>query len=68
MNDQNLDRRDFVRAVGLAATVPTIVSAAPTILGSRLGREDVINVGLIGCGGRGSGAAVNALEAGPDVR
>ncbi|MAH66049.1 MAG: oxidoreductase [Phycisphaerae bacterium] len=68
MNDRNLARRDFVRAVGLAATVPTIVSAAPTILGSRLGREDVINVGLIGCGGRGSGAAVNALEAGPDVR
>ncbi|MCP4797215.1 MAG: gfo/Idh/MocA family oxidoreductase, partial [Phycisphaeraceae bacterium] len=68
MNDRNLARRDFVRAVGLAATVPAIVSAAPTILGSRLGREDVINVGLIGCGGRGSGAAVNALEAGPDVR
>ena len=68
MNDQNLDRRDFVRAVGIAAAVPTIVSAGPTILGTRLGREDVINVGLIGCGGRGSGAAVNALEAGPDVR
>ncbi|MAD19725.1 MAG: oxidoreductase [Planctomycetaceae bacterium] len=68
MNDQNLDRRDFVRAVGIAAAVPTIVSAGPTILGTRLGREDVLNVGLIGCGGRGSGAAVNALEAGPDVR
>ncbi|MAB72799.1 MAG: oxidoreductase [Planctomycetaceae bacterium] len=68
MNDRNLARRDFVRAVGLAATVPSIVAAAPTILGSKLGREDVINVGLIGCGGRGSGAAVNALEAGPDVR
>lgn len=68
MNDRNLDRRDFVRAVGLAAAVPSVVAAAPTILGSRLGREDVLNVGLIGCGGRGSGAAVNALEASPDVR
>ena len=30
--------------------------------------SDVIKVGLIGCGGRGSGAAANAMNAGPDVR
>ena len=30
--------------------------------------SDVIKVGLIGCGGRGSGAAVNAMNAGKDVR
>ena len=28
----------------------------------------MIKVGLIGCGGRGSGAAANALNAGKDVR
>lgn len=30
--------------------------------------SDVIKIGLIGCGGRGSGAAVNAMNAGKDVR
>ena len=30
--------------------------------------NDVIKIGLIGCGGRGSGAAVNALGADPDTR
>ena len=30
--------------------------------------SDVLKVGLIGCGGRGSGAAVNAMNAGEDVR
>ena len=30
--------------------------------------RDVIKVGLIGCGGRGTGAAENACHAGPDVR
>jgi predicted dehydrogenase len=30
--------------------------------------SDVIRVGLIGCGGRGTGAAVNAMNTGKDVR
>ena len=30
--------------------------------------SDVIKIGLIGCGGRGSGAATNAMNAGKDVR
>jgi predicted dehydrogenase len=30
--------------------------------------SDVIKIGLIGCGGRGSGAAGNAMNAGKDVR
>jgi predicted dehydrogenase len=30
--------------------------------------SDILKAGLIGCGGRGSGAAVNAMNAGTDVR
>lgn len=30
--------------------------------------SDVIRIGLIGCGGRGSGAAINAMNAGKDIR
>ncbi|MFB0985617.1 MAG: hypothetical protein QMB94_04905, partial [Phycisphaerales bacterium] len=64
MTDQNLDRRDFVRSVGMVAAMPAIVSAAPSILRAMPRREEEITVGLIGCGGRGTGAAVTALEAG----
>ena len=30
--------------------------------------DDVLKVGLIGCGGRGNGAAVNAMNADPNVK
>ena len=36
--------------------------------GAHAAGSDVIKVGLIGCGGRGSGAAANAMNAGKDVR
>lgn len=29
--------------------------------------SDMIKIGLVGCGGRGSGAALDALQAGPDI-
>ena len=44
----------------------------PSLAGSRTARaqnsETHIRVGLVGCGGRGTGAASNALDAGADVR
>ncbi|MDX9912504.1 MAG: Gfo/Idh/MocA family oxidoreductase [Phycisphaerales bacterium] len=40
--------------------------AAPAIRTRR--RADEIRIGVIGCGGRGTGAAFNALEADPDTR
>ncbi len=44
--------------------------AAPGILGTRslaASPGDPIRVGLVGCGGRGTGAAAQALKAGPDI-
>lgn len=68
-NDVPNSRGPFSRRRFLAA------SAAGTALGSlALARSahaagsDVIKVGLIGCGGRGRGAAANAMNAGEDVR
>jgi predicted dehydrogenase len=49
--------------VGGAATVPLI---APAFV--HAGGDDVLKVGLIGCGGRGTGAASQALRADPNVR
>ncbi len=68
----HLDRRTFVKstAATLAAAsvfgaLSTNASASRTV--AARGRRE-IRVGVIGCGGRGTGAAGNALEASPDVR
>ena len=58
-------RRDVVRgaaALGAAiaaVSVPSFVHAAGT---------DALRIGLVGCGGRGTGAASNALEADPTIK
>ena len=55
-----MDRRDFMKAGAAAAlggSLP-LVDARP--LRARTPSADPIRVGLIGCGGRGTGAAVQA--------
>jgi predicted dehydrogenase len=58
----NASRRDFLKAVSAAgaalATLPQVHAAG----------SDVIRIGLIGCGGRGTGAAGQALNADPNVK
>lgn len=51
------DRRDFLRAAGTAAIAgfPAIIRAQTV--------TNAIKVGLVGCGGRGTGAASQALKA-----
>lgn len=61
-------RRDFLTH-GAAAAGGLILSAASTVApGAFAGGGDVIRVGLIGCGGRGSGAAREALRADRNIR
>lgn len=62
----SVSRRDFVRS-GAALTAAAL-AAGP--LGQSVfasAGSSRLRVGLIGCGGRGTGAAVNALEASPDT-
>ena len=59
-------RREFLKASALVGSA----LAAPAILpGSLFAKEntDTLRVGLIGCGGRGSGAASQALNADRNV-
>lgn len=56
------DRRVFLQATAL---VGSTLFAAPAV---HAGGSDELKVGLIGCGGRGSGAAVNAVRAGPGIK
>src|SRR4051795_2256390 len=60
MKDQSTstERRDFLKKAAAAAVVtgfPAVISAQTV--------TNAIKVGLVGCGGRGSGAASQALQA-----
>jgi predicted dehydrogenase len=62
-----LSRRDFVK-ISAAGTGAVALSGLGTTraLGANSG-SDKIRVGVIGCGGRGSGAAKNCLDSAPGV-
>ncbi|MCB0824852.1 MAG: Gfo/Idh/MocA family oxidoreductase [Armatimonadetes bacterium] len=60
--NKNLSRREFLAASGVAAAsfaMPKNVFAAP--------QTSKLRIGVIGCGGRGTGAAVNACKAAEGV-
>src|SRR5450631_196809 len=60
MSTNDFDRRDFLKSVGatgLTLTAATSALAAKTsskTSGRVIGANDRINIGVIGCGGRGS--------------
>ncbi len=64
----NLSRRDFIRTAAGTAIAGTVVASTDRLTGAYAAGSDEIRVGLIGCGGRGTGAAGNVLKAAPGVR
>lgn len=68
MQRKNINRRNFVRSSSLAAGA---MMSAPLFAGEygfQSGVEDAITVALVGCGGRGSGAAAQALSTNSNVK
>ena len=61
-------RRDFLKSSTLAAVGGAVVSGLSIARAAHPAGSDTIKVGLIGCGGRGTGAARDALTAAPNVR
>ncbi|MDF1812777.1 MAG: Gfo/Idh/MocA family oxidoreductase [Verrucomicrobiales bacterium] len=59
MSDQKIDRRKFVQG----STVAAAVSAFPAGVEAAGPSPDKLRIALIGCGGRGTGAAAQALAA-----
>jgi myo-inositol 2-dehydrogenase/D-chiro-inositol 1-dehydrogenase len=57
-----MERRDFLKKTGTAAGV--LAAGFPGIISGQTVTND-LKVGLVGCGGRGSGAAAQALTADP---
>jgi predicted dehydrogenase len=60
---KNLTRRDFIKTTAAAS----LAAAIPGNLGLFAQGSDRLKIGLIGCGGRGTGATINCLEAAPGI-
>lgn len=61
-----INRRDFIKNSGLVIT--STAMSAPLFGTVAESNKKVIRVGLVGCGGRGTGAVFQALAADPDVQ
>lgn len=61
-------RRNFVKGTTAAVVGSLVASQFPLTSSAYYGVDETIRVGLIGCGGRGTGAALQALNASPMVR
>lgn len=66
-NHPNTSRRTFLSEAGMV-TAAGLVAGEAVLTAQELNHDEVIRIGLIGCGGRGSGAAVDAMKADPNVR
>lgn len=59
-NHPSESRRHFLKQSGRVAAATTVLSAAAPAV--HAGEDNTIQVALVGCGGRGTGATVNALS------
>jgi predicted dehydrogenase len=62
-HDTSMNRRDFVKTAAAASAF----AAFPTSFNVFAAGSDTFKVGVIGCGGRGTGAAIDCLKADPGV-
>jgi predicted dehydrogenase len=57
------DRRDFLKTGAVSMSAAALAGGFPARAGLHAAGDDTLRVGLVGCGGRGSGAAQQALSA-----
>jgi predicted dehydrogenase len=60
---KNVSRRNFIKT----SVAASLAAALPRIPGAYAAGSDTIRVGVMGCGGRGTGAAIDCLNAAPGV-
>jgi len=66
-NNTPVTRRDFVKTSAAIAAGSMAAAHLAVARSAHAAGSDAVNIGLIGCGGRGTGAAMNAMEASPRV-
>lgn len=67
-SDSAASRRDFLKNSTAAAVGGAVLSNMAMPRMAHAAGSDVIKIGLIGCGGRGTGAAINAMNADPNCK
>ncbi len=65
-NSSSASRRDFIKTSTGLAVGAALVGTMAVPRAVHAGTSEKIKVGLVGCGGRGTGAAQNALNASPE--
>src|SRR5512146_1216728 len=68
MSDPTPSRRDFLKTSAVAAVAGSVVVPSGIAAGAFASGNEILKVGLVGCGGRGTGAAREALGADPQAR
>ncbi len=63
----NKSRREFIKSSGAMALGATILSGSSLSAKEGYMAPKILKVGLVGCGGRGTGAAVQAVNADPNA-
>ena len=66
-SEASLSRRHFLKHSSLALAGAAAATQLPFAITSHAAPDDPIKIGIIGCGGRGTGAALNALGAATKV-
>ena len=64
----NPSRRDFVKTSAAAAVGAGLLGTFAAPAGAYAAADDTIKIGLVGCGGRGTGAATQALSTKGNVK
>lgn len=68
-NPADASRRNFLKqSLATGTTLATLLGANPIARAAHSGADETLRVGLIGCGGRGRGAAIDALSADPNAK
>ena len=67
-NDSSASRRKFMKVSTTVLAGGITMTNQRNALSSQGGASDLLRIGLIGCGGRGTGAASQALRADKNVK
>src|SRR6266700_8364666 len=65
-NSRSFTRREFLKSSSLAVVASTV--ARESVTRAAVSPGETLRIGLVGCGGRGTGAAAQALAADPNVK
>lgn len=65
---RGISRRDFVKNASIAAGGGMLLSSLPIGAGAYAGGSATLKIALVGCGGRGTGAARQALSTGDGIQ